>query len=122
MFVYDVVFSIIVVSINLIMFIRLVNDYKLIFTVSKLLRKEYKVTPRRPLIIPLGLNMFLSNYEITKVECPTGEVSLIHPDTLYIKDIQPDIYTGKAYLYVSVRVYGRLGTYEITRRITLSFV
>ncbi len=122
MLVYDVIFSIIVVSINLIMFIRLVNDYKLIFTVSKLLKKEYKVSPKRPLIISLGLNMFLSNYEITRVECLTGDVSLIHDDTICIKDIQPDIYTGKAYLFITVRVYGRLGIYEVTRRIILSFL
>ncbi|NPA23758.1 MAG: hypothetical protein GXO23_05655 [Crenarchaeota archaeon] len=91
------------------------------FTVSKLLKKEYKVTPKRPLVINLGIDMFLQNYDIINVECVNGQAYLEHPDTVIIKDVQPDIYTGKAYLYVTIRVYGRLDTYEITRRITLSF-
>ncbi|NPA23399.1 MAG: hypothetical protein GXO23_03785 [Crenarchaeota archaeon] len=103
------------------MFIRLVSDYRLVFTVSKLLKKEYKVTPKRPLIINLGINMFMQNYDIVNVECVNGDAYLEYPDIIVIRDVQPDIYTGKAYLYVTVRVYGRLDTYEITRKIVLSF-
>jgi len=121
MLVYDIVFSLTIVAICLIVFIRLVSDYRLVFTVSKLLKKEYKVTPKRPLVINLGIDMFLQNYDIINVECVNGQAYLEHPDTVIIKDVQPDIYTGKAYLYVTIRVYGRLDTYEITRRITLSF-
>ncbi|NPA69937.1 MAG: hypothetical protein GXO26_03950 [Crenarchaeota archaeon] len=121
MLVYDIVFSLTIVAICLIVFIRLVSDYRLVFTVSKLLKKEYKVTPKRPLVISLGIDMFLQNYDIISVECVNGQAYLEHPDIIVIKDVQPDLYTGKAYLYVTVRVYGRLDTYEITRRITLSF-
>ncbi len=118
---YDIILSLLVALVLIVVFVRLVQDYRVILTISKLLQKNYKVEYSKCYIINLGLANLCRNFIIENAYSPQGYVYLVGKDTVVICDAFPDIQSRTIKLYVTVRVIGKLSEYMITKSVSLVF-
>jgi|GEM_PF-4573939 hypothetical protein len=118
---YDIVLSLLVALILIVVFVRMVQDYRVVLTISKLLQKNYKVEYSKCYVINLGLSNLCRNFIIENAYSPQGHVYLVGKDTVIICDALPDIQTRTIKLYVTVKVIGKLSEYTITKSVNLVF-
>jgi len=118
----DVVFSLTLIALALIVFIRLVHDYRIVYTIGNLCRKSYRIEYRPSITVPLNLHTICRNVDIVHAESPHAESANIVDDHIELNGLSPDIVKGEVELYVYVRVYGMLDTYTLRRKIVLRLV
>ncbi len=118
---YDILSSLLISIILIVLFIRLVHDYRVVLTISKLLQKSYKVEYSKCYVIDLGLYNLCKNVNIVNASSPQGHVYLVGNDKLVICDALPDIQSRVIKLYVTVNVIGKLAEYSVTKTVKLVF-
>ncbi len=114
----DIVLSLTLIVISLILFIRLVHDYRLVYTVGNICKKVYRVEYRPSIVIPLNLYI-CKNVDLISAESPQAELVRIVDDSVELQGVYPDIYRGEVDLYIKARVHGLLDSYDLKRRIRL---
>ncbi len=115
----DIVLSLALVTLALVVFIRLVHDYRLVYTIGNLCRKTYKIEYGPIVIIPLNLQALCRNVELVHAESPHAESTRILDDHIELIGVTPDISRGEIDLYVYVRIYGVLDAYKVVRKVKL---
>ena len=116
----DVILSLTVIAVALVVFIRLVHDYRLVYTVGYICRKSYRVEFSQVITIPLCIYELCRNVHIVQAWCPQAEQTLVKNDHVEIRGLAPDVIRGEASLYIKLRVYGLLDQYEFRRKIRLT--
>jgi len=115
----DVLFSLLLTAVVLIVFVRLVHDYRLVYTIGNLCKKIYKIEYKPDIVIPLNLYELCRNVDIVEAYCPQAMSTRLNGDVIEVRGLTPDLIRGQVDLDVKLRVYGLVDVYEFRRRIRL---
>ncbi|MCG2863053.1 MAG: hypothetical protein L7H10_02340 [Vulcanisaeta sp.] len=114
----DLAVSIVILILGFSVFTALVNDYRLVTTASRLLRKKIRVSAFRELSIPIypslmGISIINARAlaEGVEVEVQGGVIRVINNGVVSNSEIR---------ILVSTVITGRLGDYPVIGVITLS--
>ncbi len=115
----DLVISIIVLIIGFSVFTALVNDYRIVATVSRILRKRIKVSAFRELALPLYPSLL--NIRIIDVKPLSDNIDVeVHGNMMKIINRGNVIENSEIRILVEAVIIGRLGDYPVRGVIVLS--
>ncbi|MGC9179450.1 MAG: hypothetical protein ACP5GZ_04470 [Vulcanisaeta sp.] len=108
----DLIISIIILIIGFSIFTALVNDYRIIATISRILRKEIKVFAFRELMLPIYPS--LVHIRIIDVKPLTDNIDVeVHGNMIRIINKEGIINNSEVKILVEAVVVGRLGDYPV---------
>lgn len=114
----DLVVSIIILVIGFSIFTALVSDYRMVVTVSRILRKRIKVSAFRELTLPLYPSLI--NIRIVDVKPLTDNVDVeVHGNMIKVINRSGTI-DSEIRVLVEAVIIGRLGDYPVRGTIVLS--
>lgn len=115
----DLIVSIIILIIGFSMFTALVNDYRIIATISRILQKKIKVSVFRELMLPIYPS--LVHIRVIDVKPLTDNVDVeVQGNMIRIISKEGIINNSEVKILVEAVVVGRLGDYPVRGTIVLS--
>ncbi|BDR92059.1 hypothetical protein [Vulcanisaeta souniana] len=115
----DLVVSIIILILGFSVFTALVNDYRVVITVSRVIRKKVKVSAFRELALPIYPS--LMKIEIINARSLTEGIDVeVHGNTIKIINNKGIIGDSDVRIIIDAVVTGRLGDYPVRGMVVLS--
>ncbi len=115
----DLIISIIVLIIGFSVFTALVNDYRIVVTTSRILRKKIKVSAFRELMLPIYPSLI--HIRIVNVKPLTDNIDVeIHGNMIKVINKGNVISDSEIKILIEAVIMGRLGDYPVRGTITLS--
>ena len=115
----DLVVSIVILIIGFSMFTALVNDYRVIATISRILKKKIRVSAFRELTLPIYPS--LVHVRIVNVKPLSDNIDVeIHGNAIKVINKGSIISNSEIKILIEVVIVGRLGDYPVRGTIVLS--
>ena len=115
----DLAVSIIILILGFSVFTALVNDYRVVITVSRVIRKRVKVSAFRELVLPIYPS--LMKIEIINARSLTEGIDVeVHGNTIKIINNKGIIGDSDVRIIIDAVVTGRLGDYPVRGMVVLS--
>ncbi len=115
----DLAVSIIILILGFSAFTALVNDYRVVITVSRVIRKRVKVSAFRELVLPIYPS--LMKIEIINARSLTEGIDVeVHGNTIKIINNKGIIGDSDVRIIIDVVITGRLGDYPVRGMVVLS--
>ncbi|ADN50286.1 hypothetical protein [Vulcanisaeta distributa] len=115
----DLIISIIILIIGFSVFTALVNDYRIVVTTSRILRKKIKVSAFRELMLPIYPSLI--HIRIVNVKPLMDNVDVeIHGNMIKVINKGNVINNSEIKILIEAVIVGRLGDYPVRGTITLS--
>ena len=115
----DLVISIIILIIGFSVFTALVNDYRVVVTTSRILRKKIKVSVFRELTLPIYPSLI--HIRIVNVKPLTDNIDVeVHGNIIKVINKGNVIGNSEVKILIEAVITGRLGDYPVRGTIVLS--
>ena len=115
----DLVISIIILIIGFSVFTALVNDYRIVVTTSRILKKRIKVSVFRELALPIYPSLI--HIRIINVKPLTDNIDVeVHGNMIRIINKGNVISNSEIKILIEAVIVGRLGDYPVRGTIVLS--
>lgn len=115
----DLVISIIILIIGFSVFTALVNDYRVVVTTSRILRKKIKVSVFRELTLPIYPSLI--HIRIVNIKPLTDNIDVeVHGNIIKVINKGNVIGNSEVKILIEAVITGRLGDYPVRGTIVLS--
>lgn len=115
----DLLFSIAILSISFTIFTHLVHDYKVLITISKLVKKTLRTSFSKVIELYLPITILVKNIDIVDIRSEDVNLKFSIKNSKIVLELS----TLKSIinLLVTLKVYGKLDDYLLTRKVLLVF-
>ena len=115
----DLIFTILILVISFSIFINLINDYRVLSTITKLFRRNIRTSRSRTLVITIPSLTFIHGLKILNVTTNQENVKtrIVQDHIIELADVEPD---KELKITIEFLVTGRLGDYIVKKTITLT--
>lgn len=115
----DIIFTVLVLVISFSIFINLINDYRVLNTITKLFRKSIRISRSRTLTITIPSLALIHGLKILNITVNQRNVKarIVQDHTIELSNVEPN---QDLKIVIEFSVTGRIGDYNVKRCITLS--